>query len=74
MNSEELKSDVEKLSDNLNGHSGSGQNKNAVEIEDATFQWESNQVGMYGTGLVWLPSLRMKSLPDDWNDHQATVA
>ena len=48
MNSEELKSDVERLDSNsTNGHSGSGQTettKNAVEIEDATFQWESNQV------------------------------
>ena len=47
MNSEELKSDVEKLSDTSNGHSGPGQtetNKKAVEIEEATFQWESNQV------------------------------
>ena len=48
MNSEELKSDVEKLDSNsTNGHSGSGQTettKNAVEIEEATFQWESNQV------------------------------
>ena len=53
MNSEELKSDVEVIKDNPTNGQAKGDNptngqmetsKHAVEIEEANFQWETNQV------------------------------
>jgi hypothetical protein len=53
MNSEELKSDIEVIKDNPTNGQAKGDNptngqmetsKHAVEIEEANFQWETNQV------------------------------
>jgi len=54
MNSEELKSQVEAISPKTNGHTKTNggaaaevdKDDNDVEIVDANFQWESNQVSI----------------------------
>jgi len=43
MNSDELKESVE-VKKEQNGHSNGQGTKNAIEIENGDFQWESNQV------------------------------